>query len=85
LLKFKKETSKEVKEAFQKEYELALLRESKATGVCLYQSKVDDVLSLIEQIKKNAAIEFVEPNYVIKKIVLLMTPFMLTNGTCLKY
>jgi thermitase len=67
LLKYKKETPREVKENLQKEYDLTLVRESSATGVCLYQSKRDDVLPLIEMIKKHSAIEFVEPNYVIKK------------------
>jgi len=67
LLKFKETTQTSEKTAFEKEFGLVLLRESGATGVCLYQSKEENVLIIIDKIIKNKNIEFAEPNYVQKK------------------
>jgi len=67
LLKYKHTTQVDEKTAFEKEFGLILLRESRATGVCLYQSKEENVLPIIEKITKNKNIEFAEPNYVQKK------------------
>ena len=67
LLKFKETTQTSEKTAFEKEFGLVLLRESRATGVCLYQSKEENVLIMIDKIIKNKNIEFAEPNYVQKK------------------
>ena len=67
LLKFRQGTSQNERTAFEKEFDLTLLRESKATGVLLYLSKQDNVLPIIEKISKSQRVEFVEPNYVQKK------------------
>ena len=67
LLKFKNETSLETKKEFERQFNLVPLRESKATGVCLYRASQDDVLDLIKKIKKHEGIEFAEPNYIQKK------------------
>ena len=67
LLKFKETTQTSEKTAFEKEFGLVLLRESTATGVCLYQSKEENVLPIVDRIIKNKIIEFAEPNYVQKK------------------
>jgi len=67
LLKFKETTQTSEKTAFEKEFGLVLLRESTATGVCLYQSKEENVLPIVDRIIKNKFIEFAEPNYVQKK------------------
>ena len=66
-LKFKENVPDSVKVSFAKDYDLMLIAHSQNTGVCLYQAKEDNVLPLIEKIKINPVIEFVEADYVQKK------------------
>jgi subtilisin family serine protease len=66
-LKFKENVPDSVRVAFAKDYDLVLIAHSQNTGVCLYQAKDDNVLPLIEKIKINPVIEFVEANYVQKE------------------
>ena len=84
LLKFKETTQTIEKTAFEKEFGLVLLRESGATAVCLYQSKEENVLIIIDKIIKNKNIEFAEPNYVQKKDQSLMILCIPINGICQK-
>jgi subtilisin family serine protease len=67
LLKFRETVQVSEKTAFEKEFGLVLLRESTATGVCLYQSKEENVLPIVDRIIKNKNIEFAEPNIVQKE------------------
>lgn len=83
-LKFKENVPDSVKVSFAKDYDLMLIAHSQNTGVCLYQAKEDNVLPLIEKIKINPVIEFVEADYVQKKDQSRMILFIPINGIYLR-